>query len=117
MARAPRLDGGELMAPDTSRTAVDVDFGGRRRKLQLTLGCIGEIQPWLATHLQLAADILSAAVAGVEPEGHGAADRSDAPATSPSGTGSRAVSVFGPGPTQSAGRKSPAATERAAKRQ
>jgi hypothetical protein len=30
------------MAPDTSRTAVYAAFGGRHRKLQLTLGCIGE---------------------------------------------------------------------------
>ncbi|UHC14423.1 gene transfer agent family protein [Methylobacterium currus] len=126
------------MAPDTSRTAIDAVFGGRRRKLQLTLGCIGELericgagigeiqlrlaghrfyaadlretvrlgligggedlagaealmrfnfdQQPLATHLQLAADLLSAAVAGVEPEGNGVTERSDAPATSPSGT-------------------------------
>ena len=41
----------------------------------------------LATHLQLAADLLSAAVAGVEPEGNGGTEgRRDAPATSPSGT-------------------------------
>ncbi|MBZ6416006.1 MULTISPECIES: gene transfer agent family protein [Methylobacterium] len=127
------------MAPDTSRTAVYAAFGGRHRKLQLTLGCIGELerictagigeiqlrlashrfyaadlretirlgligggedlagaealmrfnfdQQPLATHLQLAADLLSAAVAGVEPEGNGVTEgRSDAPATSPSGT-------------------------------
>ncbi|ACL62057.1 gene transfer agent family protein [Methylobacterium nodulans] len=127
------------MRTDTSRTAHYAEFAGRRRKFELRLGEIGELERRcgagigaimlrlanhtfygadvretvrlgligggedlagaealmrytvdgfpLSTHLQLAADILSAAVAGVEPEGNGETEgRSDAPATSPSGT-------------------------------
>ncbi|MGY2051680.1 gene transfer agent family protein [Methylobacterium sp. JK268] len=128
------------MRTDTSRTAHYADFAGRRRKFELRLGEIGELERRagagigeimvrlaahrfyaadiretvrlglvgggedlagaealmrysvdgfpLSEHLQLAADILAAAVTGVEPEGNGGTEgRSDAPATSPSGIG------------------------------